>query len=166
MKKLAIISVIILMFIGQSCNTNTGAKQENAMADKNELDAIFPKGEKGSSDLFTGNAWATSLVENDSTYNTLIGNVYFEPGARSNWHRHPAGQILIITAGEGYHQIRGEARQTMRKGDVIECPPNVVHWHGAAPETGLQQMYIIPNTEKGIVEWLEPVTNEQYNNTK
>ncbi|RYZ47270.1 MAG: cupin domain-containing protein [Sphingobacteriales bacterium] len=102
-------------------------------------------------------------VKNDSTYQTVVGNVYFEPGARSNWHIHPAGQILIITAGVGYHQLKGQPRQTMRKGDVVQCPPNVMHWHGATPDSGLHQMYILPNTEKGIVKWLHPVSDEEYN---
>ncbi len=131
-----------------------------------ELQAIFPKGEKGPAENFTGNAWNTPLVANDSTYNTVIGNVYFEPGARSNWHTHPSGQILIITDGVGYHQIKGQPRQTIRKGDVIKCPPNVMHWHGASPDTGMQQMYILPKTEKGIVTWLQKVTDEEYNSSK
>ena len=131
-----------------------------------ELQAIFPKGEKGAAENFTGNAWSTRLVANDSIYNTLVGNVYFEPGARSNWHTHPSGQILIITDGVGYHQIKGQPRQTIKKGDVVKCPANVEHWHGASPDTGMQQMYILPKTENGIVTWLQPVTDEEYNNSK
>lgn len=126
------------------------------------LEAIFPKGQKGPEELFTGNAYNYGLVPMDSTYTTLVGNVYFEPGARSNWHSHPAGQILIITDGVGYHQIEGQPRETLRKGDVVQCPPNVKHWHGASEDTGLQQMYIVPNTEKGVVNWMEPVTDEVY----
>jgi quercetin dioxygenase-like cupin family protein len=125
-----------------------------------ELQSIFPKGEVGAAENFTGKAWNTSLVDNDTVYNTLVG---FEPGARSNWHMHGAGQILIITDGVGYHQIKGAPKQTIKKGDVIKCPPNVMHWHGASPDRGLQQMYIVPNTEKGIVQWLHPVTDEEYN---
>ena len=134
--------------------------------DTTELGAIFPKGEKGLAENFTGNAWNTPLVANDSTYNTIIGNVYFEPGARSNWHTHPSGQILIITDGVGYHQIKGQPRQTLKKGDIIKCPPNVLHWHGASPDTGMQQLYILPKTENGIVTWLEKVTDEEYNSGK
>ena len=128
-----------------------------------ETGAIFPKGELGPAENFTGKAWHTALVADDSTYNTLVGNVYFEPGARSNWHIHPAGQILIITDGVGYYQEKGQPRRTLRKGDVIKCPPNVMHWHGASPGTGMQQLYILPKTEKGIVQWLQPVTDEAYN---
>ncbi|MCW3115299.1 MAG: Cupin 2 conserved barrel domain protein [Segetibacter sp.] len=141
-----------------------GCMQQNKNeGEGNELQAIFPKGELGPAENFTGNAWNTPLVPNDSTYNTVIGNVYFEPGARSNWHTHPSGQILIITDGVGYHQIKGQPRQTIKKGDVVKCPPNILHWHGASPDAGLQQIYILPNTEKGIVRWMGPVPDEEYN---
>ncbi len=159
MKTLFIIAIASLTLLTTSCMEN---KSEN---NKTELQAIFPKGALGAAENFTGNAWNTPLVANDSTYNTVMGNVYFEPGARSNWHRHPSGQILIITDGVGYHQIKGQPRQTIKKGDVVQCPPNVLHWHGASPDIGLQQMYILPKTEKGIVQWLQPVTDEEYNNT-
>src|SRR5688572_10754252 len=154
MKLIKLISILIIFFLFFSC-TEKG---------QDKLEFIFPKGEKGKAENFTGNAWNTGLVANDSTYNTVIGNVYFEPGARSNWHTHSAGRILIITDDVGYHQIKGQPRQTIRKGDVVKCPPNAMHWHGASPETGMQQMYIVPNTEKGIVNWLQPVTDEEYNN--
>ncbi|WP_338791890.1 cupin domain-containing protein [Bernardetia sp. Wsw4-3y2] len=130
--------------------------------DKTELNAIFPKGEKGSEEYFTGNAFNIGLVNANSIYNTAVGNVYFEPSARSNWHSHPSGQILIITDGVGYHQIEGQPIKTIKKGDVIKCPPNVRHWHGASPDEGLQQLYIVPNTEKGIVDWMESVTDSVY----
>lgn len=152
----------ILLMIS-ACNSNTEKKEEDMKTDnKEELNAIFPKGEKGSADLFTGNAYNIGLVAPDSTFTTAVGNVYFEPGARSNWHSHPAGQILIITDGVGYHQIEGQPLETIKKGDVIKCPPNVRHWHGASPDVGLQQVYIVPNIEKGIVDWQEAVTDEQY----
>ena len=162
MKTLQITFAIIASLIFMSCNQN-----KEAMKNTNqELEYIFPKGEAGSKDLFTGNAYPTALVDADSMYNTLVGNVYFEPGARSNWHSHPSGQILIITAGIGYHQIEGQPIEVIKKGDVVKCPPNVRHWHGASADVGLQQLYIIPNTEKGIVDWMEAVTDEEYNNTK
>lgn len=141
-----------------------GCKEPAKKAVDDETQAVFPKGTLGPAENFTGKAWNFGLVANDSTYHTLVGNVYFEPGARSNWHTHPAGQILIITDGVGYHQIKGQRRQTIRKGDVVKCPPNVEHWHGASPDTGLQQLYIVPNTEKGIVQWRQPVSEEEYKN--
>jgi quercetin dioxygenase-like cupin family protein len=129
-----------------------------------ENEAIFAKGELGSEENFTGNAWHTPLVENDSLFTTLAGNVAFEAGARSNWHSHPAGQILLVTAGKGYHQVDGEPKEIIRKGDVVQCPPNVNHWHGASADSSMTHIYIIPNTEKGIVEWGDPVTDEEFDN--
>lgn len=149
-----------------ACNKAKEQSTEPSSKDVAQTDFIFPKGEKGPSENFTGNAYNYGLVPMDSTFTTLVGNVYFEAGARSNWHTHPAGQILIITDGEGYHQIEGQPIEVMHKGDVVKCPPNVRHWHGASKTKGLQQMYIVPNTEKGIVKWMEPVTEEQYNNVK
>jgi quercetin dioxygenase-like cupin family protein len=157
---LKIVSALIIALVAISCNNNQN--KETMKNSKQELETIFPKTELGSKDFFTGNAYPTALVESDSVYNTLVGNVYFEPGARSNWHSHPAGQILIITDGIGYHQIEGKSIEIIKKGSVVKCPPNVRHWHGASPAVGLQQLYIIPNTENGIVEWKEAVTDEQY----
>ena len=140
--------------------------QEKMNTDKKELTEIFPKGKKGPSETFTGNAYPTGLVDSDSIYNTVVGNVYFEPGARSNWHSHPSGQILIITDGIGYHQIEGKSIEIIKKGSVVKCPPNVRHWHGASADVGLQQLYIVPNTEKGIVNWNEAVTDEVYKSAR
>lgn len=162
MKRIASLKLASVMlcsaFLLASCAQNSSDKSSDD-------DLLFPKGELGSAKNFTGNAHNFGLVPSDSIYNTLVGNVYFEAGARSNWHTHPGGQILIITDGEGYHQIEGQPRQTMKKGDVVKCPPNTKHWHGATPNTSLSQTYIVPNTERGIVNWLEPVTDEQYNST-
>ena len=160
MKSLIMIAITSVALLTISCKENKSNKAGS------ELGAIFPKGEPGPADHFTGRAWNIGLVNDDTVYNTVIGNVYFEPGARSNWHMHPSGQILIITDGVGYYQEKGQPRRTMRKGDVIKCSPNVMHWHGASRDTGLLQMYILPKTENGIVQWLQPVTDGEYNNSK
>lgn len=157
------IAAAVLLLV--ACNSNNKETTEKTVKyETKELNAIFPKGEKGSAELFTGNAYNIGLVSPDSTFTTAVGNVYFEPGARSNWHTHPAGQILVITDGVGYHQIEGQPVETIKKGDVVKCPPNVRHWHGASKDVGLQQLYIVPNTEKGIVNWQEAVSDEQYKN--
>jgi quercetin dioxygenase-like cupin family protein len=157
---LTILCTFIIFALATACNS--GRNQEAMEAGKNELSAIFPKGEKGPGETFTGNAYNVGLVDADSILTTAVGNVYFEPGARSNWHSHPAGQILIITDGVGYHQIEGQPVEIIKKGSVVKCPPNVRHWHGASADVGLQQLYIVPNTEKGIVDWDEAVTDEVY----
>lgn len=155
---------VILCVLITACSNNK--KQEKMNTEKNELNEIFPKGKKGPHETFTGNAYNIGLVDSDSTFTTAVGNVYFEPGARSNWHSHPAGQILIITDGVGYHQIEEQPIEIIRKGSVVKCPPNVRHWHGASADIGLQQLYIVPNTEKGIVNWEEAVSDEVYKSVK
>src|SRR3954454_18262179 len=91
MKWLFIAASIFSALLTIGCKEQTSRKASDV-----ETEAIFPKGELGPAENFTGKAWHTALVANDTMYNTIVGNVYFEPGARSNWHTHPAGQILIL----------------------------------------------------------------------
>ena len=128
--------------------------------------AIFPKGDKASPDYFTGTAWVKLLVPNDTMLNCQIGNVVFEPCARNNWHTHPGGQILIVTDGTGYYQEKGKPVQLLHKGDVVKILPDVVHWHGASPDSEFTHIVINANTQNGIVVWLERVTDEEYNSYK
>ncbi|OHT43501.1 MULTISPECIES: (R)-mandelonitrile lyase [Flavobacterium] len=127
---------------------------------------IFPKGDLASSDYFTGKAWVKMLVPNDPVLNTAVGNVVFEAGARNNWHTHPGGQILIVTQGKGFYQEEGKSVQLLQEGDVVNIQPEVKHWHGASPDSEFTHIAISTCTEKGIVDWLEPVTDEQYNSFK
>lgn len=164
-------ALLLLLFVAFSCSDKSAIHENESTNDKQSpitdvSEAIFPKGTKGSAEFFTGNAYNYGMVPPDSTYSTIVGNVYFEPKARSNWHTHPAGQILVITAGKGYHQIDGEPIEVLHKGDVVQCPPNKKHWHGAAHDSALHQLYIVPNIENGIVDWMEPVTDEHYNAAK
>jgi 4-carboxymuconolactone decarboxylase len=124
---------------------------------------IFPKGEKTSADYFTGTAWLNVLVPKDETGNYSIGNVEFEPGCRNNWHTHPAGQILLITDGKGYYQEKGKPARPLDKGDIVVIPSNVEHWHGAAQDSSFTHIAVTNITEKGAVEWLAPVNDEEYN---
>ncbi|GLU45379.1 cupin domain-containing protein [Allomuricauda sp. NBRC 101325] len=167
MKKTTLVLLSSLVFLFLSCKeAKKEVEKTTAMVEETttqEVDAIFPKGQKGPAQFFTGDAYNYGLVPMDSTYTMLVGNVYFEPGARSNWHTHAAGQILIITDGEGFHQIEGQPKEILTKGSVVKCPPNAKHWHGASPGKAMQQLYIVPNTEKGVVNWMEAVTDEQYN---
>lgn len=158
-----LVNTISILFMVATLTSCDGNKSQTEQSDSDFLkETIFPRGELGPATNFTGKAYNFGLVASDSTYNTLVGNVYFEKRARSNWHVHPSGQILIVLDGEGYHQLEGQPKRIMRKGDVIKCPPRVKHWHGATESSSLTQMYILPKTENGIVTWLEPVTDEQY----
>ncbi len=124
---------------------------------------IFPKGEKITDEHFIGAVWVETLVPKDSTFNCQIANVTFEPGARNNWHKHPDGQILLVTGGIGYYQEEGKPAQAIREGDVVKIYPDVKHWHGAAPDSWLAHIAVITNPPKGDAVWLEPVTDEEYN---
>ncbi|WP_335966072.1 cupin domain-containing protein [Galbibacter sp. PAP.153] len=97
----------------------------------------------------------------DSINKNSVGNVTFEPGARSNWHMHPSGQILLATGGVGYYQEKGSPKRILRKGDVVKCPANIPHWHGASAENEFVQI-AITGREKGPTKWLKPVTDEEY----
>lgn len=125
------------------------------------VDDIFERGSKGSSDFFTGNVWVKMLVTDENgVFDTQIYNVVFEPRARTHWHSHPGGQILIVTRGKGFYQERGKLARMLKKGDVVEIPPNVVHWHGAAPNEELVHIGISTQVHLGPAEWFGPVTDE------
>jgi quercetin dioxygenase-like cupin family protein/alkylhydroperoxidase/carboxymuconolactone decarboxylase family protein YurZ len=123
---------------------------------------VFPKGEIVKSGNFTGTAWLYPLFSNDTTYNIYAGSVRFEPNARTHWHYHPGGQILLVLSGTGLYQEKGKPMKKIQKGDVIQCPPNVEHWHGASPESELTHVAIGTNPGKGPVVWLTPVTDKEY----
>jgi 4-carboxymuconolactone decarboxylase len=123
--------------------------------------SIFPKGERSSADNHTGTVWLKELNEPDSTFKYSIAVATFEPGAKLDWHIHPAGQILLITDGIGYYQEKGKPIQIVRKGDVIKCVPGVEHWHGASPESGFTYIATTP-AQKGATVWLKRVTDDEY----
>ncbi|AFV12363.1 cupin 2-like protein [Thermacetogenium phaeum DSM 12270] len=123
---------------------------------------IFPLGQKIENEYFRGTVWVETLVSNDSVFNCPIYNVTFEPGARNNWHKHPGGQILLVTGGRGYYQEEGRPVQIIKEGDVVKIQPDVKHWHGAAQDSWLSHIAITANPQKGEVEWMEPVSDEYY----
>ena len=123
--------------------------------------SIFPKGEISTTDNHTGTVWLTELNTPDSIFNFSLAQATFAPGAKLDWHIHPAGQYLLITAGTGYYQEKGKAIQIVHKGDIIKCLPGVTHWHGASPDSILTYVATTP-TQKGKTIWLTRVTDEEY----
>ncbi|QDK80520.1 cupin domain-containing protein [Spirosoma sp. KCTC 42546] len=116
------------------------------------------------SDYFTGIAWVKMLVGSNDLTDCTVSDVTFEPGARNNWHTHPNGQILVVTEGTGYYQEQGKPIQLLRVGEAVNIAPDVVHWHGATPDSRFTHLAINPNVSKGgAVSWLQPVTDEEYN---
>ena len=114
--------------------------------------------------FFTGTVRLDPLIAPPEPSRVSCASVTFEPGARSNWHTHPLGQILIVTAGCGWTQCEGEAIVEIRPGDVIWCPPGHKHWHGATPTTSMTHIAIQESQDGKNVVWLEPVSDEQYRN--
>ncbi|MFX1280466.1 MAG: cupin domain-containing protein [Promethearchaeota archaeon] len=133
------------------------------MQKKNDLEnsVIFPKGEKATSDYFTGNVWVQMLVT-EEIFNCQVYNVTFEPEARTKWHSHPGGQILLVTGGKGHYQAEEKPAQSLQVGDVVKIPPNVKHWHGASKESWFVHVGITANPTLGRAEWFGPVTEEEY----
>ncbi len=154
-----IAGIFLIGMIAFSCEEKNESAQRTEA--KFQTPAIFPKGEKITNDNFTGTAYLQPLIASDSLNFISVGNVTFEPGARSKWHSHPAGQILLVTGGVGYYQEKGQAKKRLRKGDVIKCPPNIAHWHGASADTTFVQV-AITGREKGETVWLQKVSDEEY----
>lgn len=116
----------------------------------------------GSTDYFTGRVRVDPLAPAGSDINASIAYVTFEPGARSAWHTHPAGQRLVVTSGVGLTQEWGKPAQEIRPGDVVWCPPGVKHWHGAAPTSPMTHLAVTGSADGKSVTWMEKVTDEQY----
>ncbi|MBP7557799.1 MAG: cupin domain-containing protein [Chitinophagaceae bacterium] len=136
---------------------------ENPQRQKTQSELVFPKGKKVVNENFTGTVYLQMLMDADSLNSISVGNVTFEPGARSKWHSHPAGQILLVIDGVGYYQEEGQPKKILRKGETIKCPPDVPHWHGASMDTSFVQV-AITGREKGETIWLNEVTDEVYRN--
>jgi quercetin dioxygenase-like cupin family protein len=117
---------------------------------------------KGPAEYFTGNVRVLPLFPANPSTPVSGHDVSFEPGARSAWHVHPAGQHLIVTAGVGWTQEWGGPVTEIRQGDIVWCPPGVKHWHGASPTSGLSHIALTGTVDGKNVEWLEKVSDEQY----
>ena len=131
----------------------------------NEFSTVFPRGEENTAyaQYFIGKSWLCPL----SREQVGISNVTFEPGCRNNWHIHHAskggGQILLCTGGRGWYQEWGKPARALKAGDVVNIPPEVKHWHGAAKDSWFAHLAVEVPGEDGSNEWLEPVDDEQYN---
>ena len=132
---------------------------------KPENISVFPMVEKNEAfaQYFVGQSYLNML----STERVTIGNVTFEPGCRNNWHiHHKGGQILLCTAGRGYYQEWGKEAQELHPGDVVNIPPEVKHWHGAAKDSWFAHLAVEVPAEGASNEWLEVVNEEDYEKLK
>ncbi|MEQ8694850.1 MAG: cupin domain-containing protein [Gammaproteobacteria bacterium] len=127
---------------------------------------ISPNGSRasieGSAEYFTGSVIVDPLFDANEQLQATGANVTFAPGARSAWHSHPAGQMMIVTSGTGWVQEEGGEKRGITPGDVIWTPPGVKHWHGATATNSMTHMVISNMLEGKNVEWMEKVSDEQY----
>jgi quercetin dioxygenase-like cupin family protein len=117
---------------------------------------------KGPADWFTGTVRIDPLFAGGGGARAAGNAVTFEPGARTAWHTHPLGQVLIVTAGAGRVQREGGPVEEIRPGDVVWFEPDEKHWHGASPTTAITHIAIHEALDGKAVEWMEHVTDEQY----
>jgi len=124
---------------------------------------IFAKGGKAPQEFFSNTVWVQMLhTDDEKVFDTQVYNVTFEPSARTHWHSHPGGQILLVTEGRGYYQEKGKPARLLQRGDVVPIPPHVVHWHGAAPDARFVHVGMSTQVRLGPAEWLGPVTDQEY----
>ncbi len=138
---------------GSTVMKDTGDKTDNT---------IFGKGEKAPQQNFTGTVYVQPMTARDANNNFSIGNVTFEPGARSNLHTHPAGQTLLVVDGIGLYQEKGKPIRKLVRGDVVVCDKDIEHWHGASPQSQMTHISIANFKDGQNVVWLGPVTDEEY----
>lgn len=159
MMKNKIITIICLALL---MLTETIQAQEKNMDTK--FKQMFPIGDKlpeQTAQYFIGQAYIATLT-NLKELNVPTSNVTFEPGCRNNWHSHTGGQLLIVTTGIGYYQEKGKAAQQLLPGDVVEIAPDVVHWHGASPDSWFAHLAIGCNPKINKTTWDEAVNDVQY----
>jgi len=156
-KTLAFVMLVISGISLTSCNS----KNQTKMKEQNNT-SLFPQGEKLSNEWFTGDAYLQPLLARDKNNDFALGSVTFEAGARTHWHTHPKGQVLIVTEGEGLYQEKGKPAQRIKKGDVINIPEGVEHWHGATANSKMVHIAITNYQGDENVTWLKPVTDEEF----
>lgn len=118
--------------------------------------------EAGAAQRFTGKAEVQARFEGTRPSNLAAALVSFQPGARTAWHSHPHGQMLVVTAGCGWVQEEGGQRQEIRPGDIVWTPPGVKHWHGAGTKAAMSHMAIHERLDQQEVTWLQKVSDAEY----
>lgn len=150
-----LIFILVMAFV-MSCTFNKGEMKMNNPA-------IFAKGDRGPDAYFSHTVWVKMLhTDEKGLFDTQVYNVTFEPSARTYWHSHPGGQILLVTHGTGYYQEKGKPAQLLKPGDTVAIPPDVVHWHGASPDSEFVHLGMSTQVKKGPAKWLGPVTDQEY----
>ena len=157
MKISRLLATAAVVILAAGCNNN-----KNMGAEVPEISA-FPTGKPNVAyeQYFSGRSWLAPLTSMKEL-NVPVSNVTFEPGCRNNWHSHTGGQLLVCVGGEGYYQEKGKPARRLKAGDVVEIAPDVVHWHGAAPDSWFSHLAVECNPQTNKNTWLSPVTDEEY----
>ena len=172
MKLHATILISLFLLASASAQTNQAgaasapANALNGSAQGSQAIKITRRGSQpsrqGPAENFTGSVRVDPLFQANAPARTSGSLVTFESGARSAWHTHPLGQVLIVTAGTGRVQRWGDPVDEIRQGDVVWIPPGQKHWHGAAPNSSMAHIAIVEALDGKAVEWMEKVTDAQY----
>jgi 4-carboxymuconolactone decarboxylase len=157
---------LVLALVACSTLSGTTSDAQAQHADRGDSIQVIPQAARtvnpGAAANFTGQAQVEQLFGSHGGSRITGGIVTFQPGARSAWHTHPLGQILIVTAGTGLVQQWSSPARTMRTGDVVWIPAGIKHWHGASPSSSVTHIAIQEVVDAHNVEWLETVSDEQY----
>lgn len=158
-KKIMMAMVALLLFHAGNQLKAQSMKEEQVPQNL----SAFPVGEANTAyaQYFSGRSFIAVLAK-DKAMNCPINNVTFEPGCRNNWHSHTGGQILIAVGGKGYYQEKGKPARLLKPGDIVEIAPNVVHWHGAAPDSWFSHLAVECNPQSNKNTWYEPVDDASY----
>ncbi len=153
MKIIKVLLVVSILLIGGLTMAKENFNNEFGLGVKNDAYAQY----------FTGQSYLNILTKEP----LLVVNVTFEPKCRNNWHiHHKGGQILLVTGGRGYYQEWGKEPRELKKGDVVNIPSETKHWHGASKNSWFSHIAIEVPSDNGYTEWLEQVSDEEYNNLK
>lgn len=163
-------TVISLSLVSSVCaqTDQSRPKSDSTRTQAPELESIkilrsgLQSAQRGAAETFSGVVRVVPLFEAAAPSRARGALVTFDPGARTAWHTHPLGQVLIVTAGVGRVQRWGDPVDEIRKGDVVLIPPGQKHWHGAATNSSMAHIAIVETLDGKSVEWMETVDDLQY----
>ena len=154
--------ISILFAFSISATAETAGKKSMSPSPMKIMQLSSLPSNAGPADYFTGSVKVTPIVQGEDPSCLTCASVAFQAGARSAWHTHPKGQLIIVTDGSGLIQEWGKQVRRISKGDVIWTPPGVKHWHGSAPESALTHTVVTELLNGKNVDWMEKVTDQEY----
>lgn len=159
MKKITLVWGLMACMLAAPLNSQAQEPMAHQEIIRNGVQATTPVNPQ----VFTGSAWVDSPFAHGSMHGAYVT---FTPGARTAWHIHPQGQLLLVTAGSGLTQEKGQPIQVIQAGDVVWCPPGVMHWHGGGYTTSMTHLAVSESLPGETVTWLDKVSDEEYQGIK